>query len=65
MSNKGLVFLARTVSLSKKVKERLGGLLPFVCSGQSGRKGIESCLRMKSSPSTNLEVFLSILFVLG
>ena len=58
-------FLAGTISLSEKVKERLGGLLLFVCSGQSGRKGIESCLKMKSSLSTNLKVFSSILFVLG
>ena len=41
------------------MKERLGGLLLFVCFGQSGRKVIESCLKMKSSPSTNLEVLLS------
>ena len=39
-------------------------VLLFVCSRQSGRKGIESCLKMKSSPSTDLEMLLSILFVL-
>ena len=57
-------FLAGSIFLSEKVKERLGGLLFFVCSGQSERKGTESCLKMKSSPSTDLEVLLSILFVL-
>ena len=57
-------FLAGSISLSEKVKERLEGLL-FVCFGQFVRKGIESFLKMKSSPSTDLEVLLFILFVLG
>ena len=65
MVNQELVFWQEQFPYQKKVKEKLGGLLLFVCYGQSGRKGIESFLKMKSSPSKNLEVLLSILFVLG
>ena len=33
--------LVGIIFLLEKVKERPGGLLPLVCSGQFGRRGIE------------------------
>ena len=50
--------------LVRKSERKAWRLLIFACSGQFGKKGIELCLKMKSSPSTDLEVLLSILFVL-